>query len=93
MCPLISMGSPRLHGLTLLIKFIIVFVICQKSISIRTVEIVTSYGFLIFFACKCERLINGLVTRYVIIILFLLHLDNFCNMSLVADEIVMYSQL
>lgn len=66
--------------------------LCQKStesirtyvrISIRTVQIITSY-FLNFIACKCERL----VTRYVIIFLFLLHLDNFCDMFLITNEIL-----
>ena len=60
----------------------------QKSIeSIRTVQIITSY-FLNFIACKCERLVNARVTRYVIIFLFLLHLDNSCDMFLITNEIL-----
>ena len=62
--------------------------LCQKSIeSIRTVQIITSY-FLNFIACKCERLVNARVTRYVIIFLFLLHLDNSCDMFLITNEIL-----
>ena len=62
--------------------------LCQKSIeSIRTVQIITS-SFLNFIACKCERLVNARVTRYVIIFLFLLHLDNSCDMFLITNEIL-----
>ena len=62
--------------------------LCQKSIeSIRTVQIITSY-FLNFIACKCERLVNARVMRYVIIFLFLLHLDNSCDMFLITNEIL-----
>ena len=62
--------------------------LCQKIIeSIRTVQIITSY-FLNFIACKCERLVNARVTRYVIIFLFLLHLDNSCDMFLITNEIL-----
>ena len=64
--------------------------LCQKSIeSIRTVQIITSY-FLNFIACKCETftLVNARVTRYVIIFLFILHLDNSCDMFLITNEIL-----
>ena len=62
--------------------------LCQKSIeSIRTVQIITSY-FLNFIACKSERLVDARVTRYVIIFLFLLHLDNSCDMFLITNEIL-----